>query len=218
MTLSLWLSFAGLCSLGAVSPGPSLAVVLRHTVSSSPRHGAAVALAHAAGVGLWAAVTLTGLGALFSQLPLFQRGISGLGGIYLFSLGWRALRSAANAPAGERAEAAPVAAAATRARSLWSSAREGFMISMLNPKLALFFLALFSQLITPALRPFDLAVIVGTAAGIDGLWYLAVATLLARGPILSWLRAHIRQLDRLTGVVLLLFSLRLLIPLGLELL
>ena len=87
---------------------------------------------------------------------------------------------------------------------------------MFNPKLALFFLALFSQLITPDLQTFDFLVIIGTAAGIDGLWYLAVAMLLARGPVLSWLRARIRLIDRVTGVVLLLFSLHLLLPLALE--
>ena len=90
------------------------------------------------------------------------------------------------------------------------------MISMFNPKLALFFLALFSQLITPDLQLVDITVIIGTAAGIDGLWYLAVSMLLARGPVLSWLRARIQLIDRLTGVVLLLFSLRLLLPLVLE--
>ena len=212
MTLSLWLSFAGLCCLGAISPGPSLAVVLRHTVSSSSRHGATVALAHATGVGLWAAATLTGLGALFSQLPLLQRGVGGLGGLYLFSLGLRALRASMGETTEERGEAKVTLGLS----SLWSSAREGFMISMFNPKLALFFLAIFSQMVTPDLQLLDIAVLIGTAAGIDGLWYLAVAMLLARGPVLLWLRAHIRMIDRLTGIVLLFFSLRLLLPLVLE--
>ena len=54
MTLTTWFSLVAICCLGAMSPGPSLAVVLRHTISNGRAHGIATAVSHAAGVALWA--------------------------------------------------------------------------------------------------------------------------------------------------------------------
>ena len=57
MTLTLWLSLVTVCTLGTISPGPSLAVVLRHNLSNGRSHGILCALSHAAGVALWATLT-----------------------------------------------------------------------------------------------------------------------------------------------------------------
>ncbi|HKI74867.1 MAG TPA: LysE family transporter, partial [Pseudomonadales bacterium] len=64
MTLAVWLSACVVCALGAMSPGPSLAVVIRNTVSNGGREGVATAWAHAVGVGLYALATTFGLAAL----------------------------------------------------------------------------------------------------------------------------------------------------------
>ena len=208
MSLSLWLSFVGLCVLGAVSPGPSLAVVLRHTISSSPRHGAVVAVTHALGVSLWALCTVTGLGQLFVEHPKAQQLIALLGGLYLLWLAVGALSSAA--PKAISPEEVSVAEGERAGEPLATAAREGFLISMLNPKLALFFVALFSQLITPDLSAFDRGLLVATAGLIDGGWYLLVALTLSRSGALRWLRPRAHRLDQLSGLILLLFAARVL--------
>ena len=52
MTLATWFSLLAICCLGAMSPGPSLAVVLRHTISNGRAHGMVTAISHAAGVAI----------------------------------------------------------------------------------------------------------------------------------------------------------------------
>ena len=208
MSLSLWLSFVGLCVLGAMSPGPSLAVVLRHTISSSPRHGATVAVTHALGVSLWALCTVTGLGQLFIEHPSAQQVVGLIGGIYLLWLAIGALTSAA--PEQVSPEEVSAAGGEGESGSLATAAREGFLISMLNPKLALFFVALFSQLITPTLDALDRGLLVLTAGLIDGGWYLLVALILSRSGALRWLRPRAHRLDQLSGLILLLFAARVL--------
>ncbi len=52
MTLTDWLSLITICVLGAMSPGPSLAVVLRHSIHST-KHGIMVAMSHGVGVGVY---------------------------------------------------------------------------------------------------------------------------------------------------------------------
>ena len=61
MELTVWLSLLFVCLLGAMSPGPSLAMVIRHTLGGGPLKGITCAWAHALGIGVYALVTLAGL-------------------------------------------------------------------------------------------------------------------------------------------------------------
>ena len=50
MTITIWLSLLLICLLGAMSPGPSLAVVAKHSLSGGRWHGIVCAWAHACGM------------------------------------------------------------------------------------------------------------------------------------------------------------------------
>ena len=80
--------------MGAISPGPSLAVILRVTLSQSSYHGAVAALAHGFGIGLWALFTMQGLAILMIHYPYAFHVMAMLGGLYLAWLGIKALRFA----------------------------------------------------------------------------------------------------------------------------
>ena len=83
MPFSLWLSLAAVCAMGAMSPGPSLALVLRHTLGGGRLPGVSAALAHALGVGLYALLTVWGLGALIVRFPMLFQAITWAGAAYL---------------------------------------------------------------------------------------------------------------------------------------
>ena len=61
MTLAMWLSLLVVCLLGAMSPGPSLAIMVKHALSSSRTHALVAAWSHALGIGIYAAATVVGL-------------------------------------------------------------------------------------------------------------------------------------------------------------
>src|SRR5690554_5246309 len=131
MALTAWLTLFGICLAGAMSPGPSLAVVLRETARGGPRGGLACALAHGAGVGLYALATVAGLSLLLLRLPLLAGFLQAAGAGYLIWLGWGAWKHAGSArTTGTSGDAPP----------LWRAAGNGLMIAVLNPKLALFML------------------------------------------------------------------------------
>ncbi|MCL6416567.1 LysE family translocator [Aestuariirhabdus sp. Z084] len=199
MTLAAWLALVGVCLLGAMSPGPSLAVVLRHTVNHSRSHGIAVGVAHALGVGCYALLSVTGLAALFALYPFGQQLLGWAGAVYLAWLGVKSLRSAGSV-GDEVAEAT--------AQSWQQAARDGLMISLLNPKLMIFFVALFSQFIQPDTSWWVALVMVLTPTLIDGGWYCLVAVVLSRQSILERLKAQSVLIDRITGVLLLIVALR----------
>lgn len=203
MSLMLWLSLLLICVLGAMSPGPSLAVVLRQTVSNSRGHGIAAGCAHALGVGLWAAMTVWGLALLVSRHELAYQLITWAGAAYLVWLGIGALRHAATPD---------IQAQRTGHESLLSAARSGLLISLLNPKLAVFFTALFSQFVSADQIWQDQVLMVLTATIVDGAWYSLVAVLFSQPRLLAWLRRHLKRVEQLTGVVLIGLAVRVAIP------
>lgn len=198
MPFSLWLSLAAVCAMGAMSPGPSLALVLRHTLGGGRLPGVAAALAHALGVGFYALLTVWGLGALIVRFPLLFQAITWGGAAYLAWLGIRALRAG-------RGSALDATAMTTSRRQ---AAREGMLVALGNPKLILFFIALLSQFVTPEMSLMAKALVVLTAMIIDGGWYVLVAVGLSHSRVLPWLQARAHWINRITGVLLLALALR----------
>ena len=122
MTLTAWLSIVTICCLGAMSPGPSLAVVLNQTVNNGRGHGLVASWFHAAGVGLWAFATIIGLAVIVTQSPMLFKVITWGGAAYLAWLGLKALR-AGKSGAMEVEKMPPV--------TLWQAGMEGAMISVI---------------------------------------------------------------------------------------
>lgn len=199
MTFTIWLSLFTICILGAMSPGPSLAMVAKHSLAGGRLNGLATAWAHAFGIGIYAFVTLIGLAVVLQQSPLLFKSISYAGAAYLAYLGYNAIRSkggvAARLESGEQT-------------SVWQSAKEGFLISLLSPKIALFFIALFSQFVAVGDSITAKGLIVLTPLVVDGLWYTLITFLLSSPRLIDKIRSKALLIDRLSGVVLILLAAR----------
>lgn len=198
MTPTLWLSLAAICALGAISPGPSLAVVLRHTLSNGRGHGILSALSHAVGVALWATLTILGLALLVAQTPLLYFLLTYAGAAYLAWMGIKSLRS----------KESPLFEAESSPAPFAEAARDGFMISMLNPKLALFFISLFSQFVSADLSRTEQLAMITTAALIDGLWYSIAVVLLSTSGMRRRLQKQSQTIDRISGILFIGLALR----------
>ena len=200
MTLANWFPLALICLMGAMSPGPSLALILRNTLQGGRRQGMATALGHGTGVGLYALLTAMGLSLLLTRTPWLFELIRYAGALFLALLGLQALL-----PQKPKAEATSQHATSRRRGAL-----EGLAVAFLNPQLAIFFLALFSQFVQQQTSWAQGGLLLLTAGGIDALWYLLVAGIFSHGHLLPWLTRHQRQLQRLSGLLLLAIALRVL--------
>ncbi len=193
MALSLWFSLALVCMMGAMSPGPSLAVVLKHSLNGGMKNGMLAALSHGFGVGLYAAASLLGLGALMLQFPTVYQFLVYLGAAYLAYLGLKILFSKPN-----DSELQVQKSAVSSSKAL----QDGFAIAFLNPKLAIFFLALFSQFIDPENLTLNIGIIMClTVFVIDTGWYLLVALLTDVSKKRFGFTKQNVWLDRLLGMV-----------------
>lgn len=198
MPLSLWFSLAAICAMGAMSPGPSLALVLRHTLGGGRLPGITAAVFHALGVGFYALLTVWGLGALIARHPQLFQVITWLGAAYLAWLGIQALRAGRGS----------VLAHGSVATTTRQAAKEAVLVALGNPKLIIFFVALLSQFVTPEMSVLAKAIIVATAMVIDGGWYVLVALGLSHSRVLPWLQRHSHWVNRITGGLLIALALR----------
>lgn len=195
MDLAQWLSLVSLCLLGAMSPGPSLAAVMNNTLSGGHKAGYITSIAHGVGVALYGLLTVTGLAFVVTSTPALFLTIQVAGSLYLIYLGIKSLRSTGAANFDPRAE-----------KNHRGAAADGFLIAFLNPKLAVFMLALFSQLLQPDSGATHKAIMVVTVGVTDALWYSLIAALVSYPAFYQRLKKNSVIIDRVFGVVLLLLG------------
>lgn len=202
MTFVAWLSLLAICCLGAMSPGPSLAVVLKQTADNGRLHALAASWFHALGVGIWAFGSIFGLAIIVAESPLLFKAITWGGAGYLIYIGIAALRAGMAKDESVQGKRVRI--------SVWQAGVEGAMISLLNPKLAIFFIAIFSQFISADAMIADQVIMIATVIIVDGGWYSIVVLMLAKGPVLKWLRQKSQWVNRITGAIFIVLAIRVL--------
>ncbi|MEV4894740.1 LysE family translocator [Nonomuraea sp. NPDC050547] len=195
-------SFAAVVALLTLTPGLDTALILRTSVLSGRHPAWGVVLGIQAGILVWGLATAAGLSALLAASQLAYEILRWAGVAYLVYLGARMLWDARH-PAPQ--EAAPVTDQ-TFARAF----RRGLLTNLLNPKVGAFYVAMLPQFIPddvpPALMGLALA---GVHVGEGLVWSaLLVAFATFMGGVLRTPRVR-RLLDRLTGVVIIGFGVRL---------
>ncbi|MCA9666325.1 MAG: LysE family translocator [Myxococcales bacterium] len=201
MQLLDWITLALVCLAGAVSPGPSLAVIIRSTMNGGLGRGLVTSWAHAAGVGLYALLSAVGLALLITQSPVAFRALTYAGAAFLLYLSLSAWRAS-------RRRAGDASRSLTEGASLGAGPLHGLLLALLNPKIAIWFLALFGQFVRADATLAERLAMALVAFSIDGLWYSVVVYCVSRGPVLRWLRRNERHVQRVFAVLLLIVALR----------
>ena len=190
-TLALFLA-AGLAL--NLTPGPDMLYVATRGSAEGRAAGVASALGIAAGCLVHVAALALGLSALLKAVPLAYDAVRWAGAAYLVWLGLRAL-----------VRPAPLALGGALApRRLAAVFRQGVVTNVLNPKVALFFLAFLPQFVDPARGSAARQIVVlGLLFNVTGTLVNLGVAYLASGAT-AWLRAHERRTalaQRLTGLV-----------------
>jgi threonine/homoserine/homoserine lactone efflux protein len=150
----------------AVTPGPGVFYIVTRSVTEGRVAGLASVIGVALGNFGCAVAASAGLAVILSASSVVFEIVRYLGALYLFFLGWRALRA-------QKAHVAQDASLGSNARVV----RDGFVVALLNPKTALFFAAFLPQFVAPgsahAFQPLTLgALFVLIAASTDTLYAL----------------------------------------------
>lgn len=188
-----WGSVTTACLLGAMSPGPSLAIVVNHSLSQGRIAGVCAALAHGLGIGIFAFLTAFGLVVAVDKNPMMFDVIQILGSLFLLFMAIKLLFAPINKPAD--------IAVAMRS-SPFKAARDGFLIALVNPKILLFFTALFSQFVRADSEPWEKMALTLIAGGVDALWYVLVALLISQTGALVAFQKNSWWLDKTFSLLL----------------
>lgn len=181
--------------LAVASPGPDFAIVLRESVSNGRHAGIWTALGVGSGILLHVGYCLLGIGLIVSQSIVLFNLLKWLAAAYLIYIGIRALQARPADPAS--VELAPLARRSPRAAFV-----RGFVTNGLNPKATLFFLSLFTLVISPQTpllvqAGYGLYLALATA-----LWFCAVALLFSQARVRRGFVRLGHWFDRLMGAVL----------------
>jgi threonine/homoserine/homoserine lactone efflux protein len=196
------LLFVGAGLVLNVTPGPDLLYILGRSVSQGRAAGVVSALGIGAGCLVHVLGAALGLSALLLALPHAYDLVRWAGAAYLVVLGVRALRSKAGA-----LEVKALAPVSPRRVFL-----QGALTNVLNPKVALFFLAFLPQFADPSRGPLaPQLLLLGAIFAVNGTLF-CVAFALFASRLGAWLRTRFgvtRLLDRITGGLFVALCLRL---------
>jgi threonine/homoserine/homoserine lactone efflux protein len=149
------LFFVSASLLLIVAPGPDIIFLVTQGVTRGSRAGLAAAMGLAAGNLVHTAAAALGVSVIFRASPLAFQGLKLAGVAYLLFLAWKAWKGSEPRTGSAARETPAVSTTAAEERSgglFW----RGFLMNVLNPKVALFFLAFLPQFASPAAGPIGL--------------------------------------------------------------
>jgi threonine/homoserine/homoserine lactone efflux protein len=141
MSLEIWLAFVLASAILLIIPGPTILTVISYSMAHGRRANVALIAAVALGDSTALVVSLLGLGALLATSAFWFTVVKWVGGLYLLYLGARLLRAGITSSE----VAAPAAP-----KSLWRLFANTYLVTALNPKGIVFFVAFLPQFIDPS--------------------------------------------------------------------
>ena len=199
MTPEAWAALATVFVLGAMSPGPSLAVVLRNTMVGGRRQGVMTGIGHGIGFGIYAFLAAAGIATALTLHESTETILKWGGIALLLWLGVNFLKASKGDPYESPGddEHGPMGRAGFA---------QGFAIALLNPKILAWMMALYTPFIEADISIDTLFGMGLLGMAIDGTWYVTVATVLTRGDGVAKLRGQARRIDATMGVLMFVFA------------
>ncbi|MEC7700490.1 MAG: LysE family translocator [Candidatus Thermoplasmatota archaeon] len=194
-----WVALGTVFVLGAMSPGPSLAVVLRNTMVGGRRQGVMTGIGHGIGFGIYAFLAAAGIATALTLHESTQAILKWGGIALLIWLGVKFLK----ASMGDSYDSSVEDEHGPSGRAGFA---QGFAIAIMNPKIAAWMIALYAPFIEADISTETLFGMGLLGMAIDGTWYVTVATVLTRGDGVSKLRSQARRIDAAMGTLMFVFA------------
>jgi threonine/homoserine/homoserine lactone efflux protein len=140
MSIEIWLAFVAASAVLLIIPGPTILTVISYSMAHGRRANVPLVAAVALGDSTALLVSLLGLGALLATSAFWFTAVKWAGGLYLLYLGIKLLRAGVSS-----AELAAPAAPGSR----WRLFANTWLVTALNPKGIVFFVAFLPQFILP---------------------------------------------------------------------
>jgi RhtB (resistance to homoserine/threonine) family protein len=190
----------GITTLCMLSPGPDMVLVMQSTLTGDRKQGLLTALGVLTGNLVHISYCALGVGYVVAHSIVAYSVLKLAGALYLIFLGVSGLRSALRQNGAEQATAAPSPGLSAYAR--------GLLNNLLNPKGALFYLGVFTQVIKPGTPALRALLLVLTMLATSAAFWLAFVATLHRPSVRQLLARSRRTVDGVFGALLVLLGLR----------
>ena len=198
MSFFEWLTIFFVCLIGAMTPGPSLIVIIYLTNSKNFVSGLIASLAHGFGIFIYALISIFSLSFVINLLPSAIPIIQILGSIFLIYLGSKILFLKISKRVFNDKTKIPE----TTIESIFL----GLTTSLINPKILIFFTSIFSQFISQdysIYTKFGMALLAGI---IDSTWYILVCYSISIKIVENYIKSKQKLIFFILGTILILFS------------
>lgn len=184
-----------------MSPGPDFLVTLRQTINYGKKYAYFSSLGIGVGISIHVLYTLLGFGILIKNFPYLLDILRVLGALYLLYLGIGSIR--------DKSKPLQINENKNLQHSYKSSFFIGFLSDLLNPKATLFFLSIFTAIVS-----IDTPLYVQSIYGIycilaNIFWYMFIANILSIKKNINYYNRYKVVIEKLIGIVLIFLGLKL---------
>jgi len=191
--------------LAAASPGPDFILVSQQTLNHGKKAGLMCSIGIALGLSIHIVYSALGLAAIIANSSTTLWVIKVLGGSYLLYLGYQGIRAKAYTDATQQIKSkTPIK------RSSFKNIGVGFLCNALNPKAPIYFVALFTVVLSPDLPLLHLVIYGLWMMAIQLAWFSSVVLLLSRPKINDKFQRLGHWIDRILGGAMILIGLKIL--------
>ena len=190
MSLIIYIKIFTVCLLGAMSPGPSMVVVINNAIFKNRFHGILTSIGHGIGISMYALFAVLGIALIIKTNLLIFNGIKFVSIIFLIYLGMKSIISKNNLDFEKYNLNGGIA-----------SFSQGISISILNPKIFIWFVAIYSQFMSIDNDIFFNAILVLTAGIVDAIWYITLTLLVTSKIALDFIKNKTVFLQKFVGSV-----------------
>jgi len=140
-SMTYWAVFFSAALAINISPGPDLIYIVSKTISGGRKVGVASSLGVCSGAMVHVLAASLGISAILATSALAFGVVKYIGAAYLIYLGVQAFRSGKGS--------FDICESSDQKMSPWQAFRQGVLVDVLNPKVALFFMAFLPQFVRP---------------------------------------------------------------------
>jgi len=202
MTLITFTQVFVVCLLGAMSPGPSMAVVINNAIFKGRYAGILTAIGHGIGISVYATFAVLGLGLIIKTNILIFNGLKILSIIFLIFIGVKSILNKKTLDLEKK-----------NIKKNTISFIQGFSISILNPKIFVWFIAVYSQFMSKNNDLVFNTYLVSIAGIVDACWYIILTLAVTTASALSFFQKKINFIQKIQGFLFIALGLGLLINL-----
>lgn len=189
MELDIFIKVVFICMVGAMSPGPSWVLIINKSLSAGKMGGFLTSIGHGVGIALYALIANIGIGVILNTNIILFNGIKIFSIIFLMYLGYKSFQSK------------PVSLIEQKLNTGIKSFLEGLSFALLNPKVLIWFIAIYSQFMSPSNALIFNLILIATAGIIDMGWYCLLVILVTSSSFIKLVQNKISLIQKLTGII-----------------